>query len=62
MFKEEIKQKINANNKIIEEYCSQFIINSEVQKALQENAYLRLICEHELDEHGVCIYCGGSAV
>lgn len=55
---EEIRQKIIANNKIIEESLSPtFVLNRAVQKALEENKRLRNICPHEYDELGYCIYC-----
>lgn len=55
----EIKEKINFNNKKIQSILDPtvFILQPEVQKYMEENEYLKSICEHEY-ENGVCIYCG----
>ena len=56
---EEIKEKINFNNKKIQSILDPtvFILQPEVQKYMEENEYLKSICEH-VYENGVCIYCG----
>lgn len=58
---EEIKEKINFNNKKIQSLLdpSIFIYQPEVQKYLEENEYLRNMCKHSFKD-GVCIYCGIS--
>lgn len=55
----EIKEKINFNNKKIQSILDPtvFILQPEVQKYMEENEYLKSICEHEY-ENGICIYCG----
>lgn len=55
----EIKEKINFNNKKIQSILDPtvFILQPEVQKYMEENEYLKSICEHKY-ENGVCIYCG----
>ena len=55
----EIKEQINFNNKKIQSILDPtvFILQPEVQKYMEENEYLKSICEHEY-ENGVCIYCG----
>lgn len=54
----EIKEKIDNNNKIIEEILSpnQFTLNNTVAKLLEENQNLQNSCEHEYED-GYCIYC-----
>lgn len=54
----EIKQKIDLNNKLIEEALTPNIwtLNNTVNKLLKENEELQFICPHEY-ENGFCIYC-----
>lgn len=58
MTKDELKQKVDANNKVIEEFAtpSFFTLNKKVMNAISENFYLRSICDHEF-ENGFCKYC-----
>ena len=57
----EIREKIIANNKIIEEANpTMFTLNQKVKEALDENRRLRSICPHEYDETGYCIYCDAA--
>lgn len=55
----EIRERIIKNNKIIEDYACRgfFILNENVQNALEENRQLRAKCHHEFNELGYCIYC-----
>ena len=55
----EIRIKIDENNKVIREKLDTFILTDEIKKMLAENDELRKICPHEFDTNGVCIYCDG---
>ncbi len=59
MSPEEIKEKINFNNMMIEKLVdpSIFILQPEIEVYLKENDELREICTHKF-ENGVCVYCG----
>jgi len=59
MTPEEIREKINFNNKEIAKLLdpSVFILQPEVQELLDENNELREQCSHKF-ENGFCIYCG----
>lgn len=54
----DIKNKIDENNKIIEECLSpnQFTLNNTIARLLQENKKLQSKCTHNF-ENGFCIYC-----
>lgn len=54
----EIKNKIDANNKIIESILSpsEFTLNNTVMNLLQENAELQKQCRHNYVD-GYCEYC-----
>lgn len=56
---EEIRDKINFNNQKIQSLLdpSVFILQPEVQKYLEDNEYLKMLCPHKY-ENGECIYCG----
>lgn len=54
----EIRNKIIANNKIIEEgQKSMFVLDRKVLAAIEENKHLRQICKHDFDELGYCKFC-----
>ena len=59
MTSEEIRDKINFNNSMIEKLVdpSIFILQPEIESYLKENDELRKSCSHKF-ENGVCIYCG----
>lgn len=54
----EIKEKIDLNNKIIEELLnpSQFTLNNTIKDLLKENDELQKQCKH-LFVDGYCEYC-----
>lgn len=54
----EIKNKIDANNKVIESILSpsEFTLNNTVMNLLQENAELQKQCQHNYVD-GFCEYC-----
>lgn len=54
----EIKQKIEENNRKIESLLtpSMFTLNNEVSTLLKENENLQKSCDHSF-ENGFCIYC-----
>lgn len=54
----EIKNKIDANNKMIEDMMTPniFTLNNIVNDLLRENDELSKRCPHEY-ESGYCIYC-----
>jgi hypothetical protein len=54
----ERKEKIDANNKLIQEILnpSQFTLNNVVRDLLEENAQLQRECEHSFVD-GYCEYC-----
>ena len=56
---EEIRAKVNYNNAKIQSLLdpSVFILQPEVQKYMEDNEYLKSICDHEY-ENGICVYCG----
>ena len=55
---EEIKERIDFNNKLIRDMFNpnQFTLNNTVRDLLNENARLQEECEHKFHE-GYCIYC-----
>lgn len=59
MTPEEIRDKINFNNSMIEKLVdpSIFILQPEIEIYLKENDKLRKICSHKF-ENGFCVYCG----
>ena len=54
-----IKQRIDANNALIEKnlFVNTFTLNNIVADILVENKKLQEKCPHEFDEDGFCIYC-----
>lgn len=54
-----IKQRIDANNALIEKNLSVniFTLNNTVSELLEDNRKLQEECPHEFDEDGFCIYC-----
>lgn len=54
----EIKERIDSNNKLIEDLMkpNTFILNNTIRQLLQENADLQDQCQHDFDE-GFCVYC-----
>ena len=58
MTKFEIKEKIDANNQIIESLLTpnRFTLNNTIAKLLEENDKLQAKCLHEFKD-GYCIYC-----
>jgi len=54
----EIKQRIDANNKIIQDAFSpnQFILNNVIKDLLKENEDLQKQCTHSFVD-GYCEYC-----
>ena len=59
MTNEEIRNKIDTNNKIIESLLTPniFTLNNTIADLLAENDELQAQCTHEFDEEGYCIYC-----
>jgi hypothetical protein len=59
MTKEEIREKVLYNNNKIKELLdpSVFILQPEVQVLMEDNEYLKTICQHEF-VNGVCTICG----
>lgn len=55
----EIKEKIDLNNKIIQDIMSPniFVLNNTINELLRENEELQAQCTHVFDENGFCIYC-----
>ena len=63
MTKDEIRSKVLYNDMRIKELLdpSVFILQPEVQVLMEDNEYLRSICEHEFVHefvNGVCTICG----
>lgn len=52
----EIRKKIDENNKIINSIEPYFTLNNKKWAALNENHQLRMECKHVFKD-GVCIYC-----
>lgn len=63
---QEIKERIIKNNEVIENANhSMFVLNKEVEKALNENMHLRSICPHvyrynEEEKVNRCVFCGAA--
>ena len=59
MTRDEIRNKVLFNEAKIKELLdpSVFILQPEVQVLMEDNEYLRSICEHEF-VNGVCEICG----
>lgn len=53
---QEIRNRIDENNKKIHAALNKFILNDEINKLVKQNADLRSICNHEY-VNGVCKYC-----
>ena len=58
MLGQEIRKKIDENNKIIESLLTpnQFTLNNTISKLLLENRELQSKCNH-LFEEGYCVFC-----
>ncbi len=54
----EIHEKINFNNKLIEDMMSpgQFVLNNTIADLLKENSELQKQCEHHF-VNGFCEFC-----
>lgn len=59
MTNQEIKSKIDENNKIIESLLKpgQFVLNEQISDLLKQNESLRAECTHQF-ENGYCVFCG----
>ena len=58
---QEIKERIKRNDELIENLKpTTFVLNKEIQEALEENRRLRSICPHDYGLEGFCIYCGAA--
>ena len=53
---QEIRERINENNKKIQAALNKFILNEDINKMVKENAELRSICKHEF-VNGMCKFC-----
>ena len=60
MTRDEIRNKVLFNEAKIKELLdpSVFILQPEVQVLMEDNEYLRSICEHHEFVNGVCTICG----
>lgn len=58
MTQQEIKKKIDENNRRIEAIFNPgvFVLNEEIKKLQEEIRDLQAQCAHEYD-NGLCIYC-----
>ena len=52
----DIRQRIDENNKKIQKALNKFVLTDEINKLMKENQELRFLCEHEF-VNGVCKYC-----
>lgn len=54
----QIKEKIDLNNKLIEQFLvpNKFTLNTQIAKLLAENAELQKQCTHSFVD-GFCEYC-----
>lgn len=65
---QEIKERIAHNDRLIEELSpTTFVLNKQIQDALEENRRLRSVCQHEfaIDSYTReerCIYCGAARI
>ena len=55
---QEIREKINENNRIIQEVMTPnvFTLNNTISDLLKENRQLQSVCVHEYQD-GYCIWC-----
>lgn len=55
---QEIREKINENNRIIQEVMTPnvFTLNNTISELLKENRQLQSVCVHEYKD-GYCIWC-----
>lgn len=54
----EIREKINNNNKKIRKLLDTFMLTGEIKQLMEDNDELRKQCKHEYID-GVCKYCDG---
>ena len=54
---QEIRDRIDSNNKQIKSLLERFVLTDEIKKLLKDNEELRVICKHQFDENGFCKYC-----
>lgn len=54
----EIKQKIDANNRALESMLdpTKFVLSKEIQELVNENLKLQNQCPHSFDK-GYCVFC-----
>ncbi len=52
----EIRERINENNRKIQAALNKFVLTDEINKLMKDNEDLRYICKHEFDQ-GFCKYC-----
>ena len=52
----DIRQRIDENNKKIQKALNKFVLTDEINKLMKENQELRFLCEFEFVD-GVCKYC-----
>lgn len=59
---QEIRKRIDENNLKIREAVETkfFTLNDDINKAIEDNYYLRSICKHDFED-GVCKWCDDFA-
>ena len=53
----EIRERIDRNNKKIQNALNKFVLTDEINQLMKENANLRAGCPHQYNADGFCIYC-----
>ena len=53
---QEIRERIDLNNRKIQTALNKFILTDEINRLMKENAELRFICKHEF-VNGACKFC-----
>ena len=61
MTKQEIKEKIDSNNKLIREKFTPgiFVLNNTIAKIVKDNEDLQRLCEEDGHQYedGCCVFC-----
>jgi len=53
---QQIRERIDANNKKIRTALNKFVLTDEINNLMRENEELRSICQHDFED-GFCKYC-----
>lgn len=54
---QQIRERIDSNNRKIKLALNKFVLTDEINELMKDNAELRFICKHEFNEKGFCKFC-----